>query len=73
MANEFSCYYIKDNKKISLLNHEKPFPIDFGASLEDPRVDITKRLINEQNFNYNNFNVIKLWKDLEDKIRWKRF
>ena len=73
MANEFSCYYIKDNKKISLLNLEKPFPKETGALSEDPRIEITKRLINEKKFNYCNFNVIKLWKDLEDKIRWKRF
>jgi len=69
LANEFSCYYIKDNKRISLLNLEEPFPRGQGALSEDPRVDITKRLINERNFNYNNFNVIKLWKEIEDKIQ----
>jgi len=69
MVNEFSCYYIKDNKKISLLSLQEPFPKDFGDLLEDPRVEITNRLINEKNFNYSNFNVVKLWKDIEDKIQ----
>ena len=69
LVNEFSCYYVEDNKIISLLNLKEPFPKDCEALLEDPRVDVVKRLINEKNFNYSNFNVIKLWKDIEDKIQ----
>ena len=69
LVNEFSCYYIKDNKRISLLNLDEPFPKGSGGLLEDPRIDLTKRLIDEENFNYSNFNVIKLWKDIEDKIQ----
>jgi len=66
--NEFSCYYIKDNKKISLLKLKEPFPKEIGVSFQDPRIEITKRFIYEKNFKYNNFNVINLWKEIEDKI-----
>ena len=64
------CYYIKDNKRISLLNLEEPSPKDFGDLLEDPRVDIIKRLIDKKIINHSNFNVIKLWNNyIEDKIQ----
>ena len=69
LLNVFSCYYVKDNKKISLLNLKEPFPKKDEALFEDPRIDLTKRLLNEKKFNFSNFNVIKLWKEVEDKIQ----
>ncbi len=66
--NEFSCYYIKDNKEIRLLDLEAPFPYRDGVLLDDPRIDITKRLLKDKQFNYNNSNVIDLWKAIEDKF-----
>ncbi len=68
LVNNFSCFYIKRNKKISLLKTKEPLPKKNQFALEDPRIDLTKRFIQEQNFNYNNFNVIKLWEEIEDKI-----
>ena len=68
--NEFICYYIKDKKKIKLLDLEVPFPYKDGLT-EDPRLDITERFLKEKNFNFNNLNVINLWKEIEDKIQGK--
>jgi len=69
--NEFTCYYFKDNKKIKLLDLEAPFPYKYGVLSDDPRIDPTKRLLNEKQYNYNNSNVINLWKAIEDKIQVK--
>ncbi len=66
--NEFICYYIKDNKKISLLNLNAPFPHTEEPFSEDPRILITKRLIEDTNHNYKNLNAIKLWEKIEDNI-----
>ena len=71
LENQFSCYYIKDSKKINLLDLEAPFPYKYGELYNDPRIDLTKRLLKEKQFNYNNINVINLWKAIEDKIQDK--
>ncbi len=70
LKNEFNCYYFKDNKKISLLKLDEPFPKRKKALSEDPRIEITEKFLKEKNFNYNNFNIINLWKEIEDKIQF---
>ena len=65
--NIFSCYYLKDNKKIYLLDLNAPFPYKLDLK-EDPRLANTERLLKEKRFNYDNERIINLWKSLEDKI-----
>mgnify|MGYP001453474237 CR=1 FL=1 len=69
--NEFSCYYKKNNNKIKLLDLNAPFPHIDRESNDDPRIAITKKLLEEGNFNFNNSNVLKLWERIEDKITAK--
>jgi len=73
LKNEFNCYYIKDNKKISLLQLEEPFPKRGRVLSEDPRIKITEKFLKEKKFYYNNFNIINLWKEVEDKIQFNYF
>ena len=66
--NSFCCFYIKNNQKFNLLELDSPFPYIHCKSLEDPRIETTKSLLKDRNFNYNNLAVIELWRKIEDKI-----
>ena len=66
--NEFNCHYIKDNKRITLLDLEAPFPCEDFKLKKDPRIEIVKTLLTEKKFDYDNIKVNKLWKSVEDKI-----
>ena len=66
--NKFCSYYLKDHKKIELFNLEAPFPYLEKEIREDPRIDIIKKILSDNNFNYDNFKVIELWKKIEDRI-----
>ena len=67
-VREFSCYYLQDKKKIKLLDLNEPISSKNGVLEEDPRIDITKQFLQDKNFHFNNLNVIKLWKSVEEKI-----
>ena len=67
LENKFNCYYIKDNIIVQLLSLDAPFSYR-NDLIDDPRLKITERFLQEKNFNYNNINVINLWKSIEDKI-----